>query len=98
MPNDTLASPFDSIESAQEFMNILAETILDNMKDLHRDHEIAVGEGEKRRAQALELALFKLKMLNCHVHKSRRMLNDLRTLRRLILDERLTAESVLASM
>jgi hypothetical protein len=87
---------FDSIESAIDFMNVLAETVLDAKRDLHRDHELAVREGQQRRAQALELAQFKLKVLNCYVFKSRRTLNDLRTIRRLLLNERLPIERLLA--
>jgi hypothetical protein len=93
---DQFEQPFDSIESAHEFMNVLAETILDAMKDLDRDRQSAIRGGEKRREQAIELARYKLKILTCHVHKSRRVLNDLRTIRRLMLDERLTTERALA--
>jgi hypothetical protein len=50
---DDIERPFDSIESAVEYMNDLATTILE---------------------VAADLALFKLKMLGCHVYKSRRML------------------------
>ncbi|MGA2113605.1 MAG: hypothetical protein ABSH56_02505 [Bryobacteraceae bacterium] len=91
-----IEQPFDSIESAHEYMNILAATTLEVMSDLKRDRDQALHNGDQRRAQAIDLAIFKLKMLNCHVHKSRRMLNDLRTLRRLILNERLTVESAAA--
>jgi hypothetical protein len=90
--------PFDSIESAQDYMKILAETILDVMQDLKRDQQAALRDGEVRRAQAIGLAMFKLKMLSCHVHKSRRTLNDLRILRRLILNERATVASLMATM
>jgi hypothetical protein len=90
--------PFDSIESAQDYMKLLADTVLDVMKDLDGDRQSALQDGQKRRAQALELAMFKLKMLSCYVHKSRRTLNDLRMLRRLILNERLTVEQLIATM
>ena len=95
---EAIEQPFDSIESAHEYMNILAATTLEVMADLKRDRDRAVRQGEIRRAQAIDLAIFKLKMLGCHVHKSRRMLNDLRILRRLILNERLSVESVIATM
>jgi len=98
MATDQIELPFDSIESAYDFMNVLAETILDANKDLHRDHVIAVRDGQTRRARAIELALFKTKTLSCHVHKSRRALNDLRTIRRLILNERTPPEKVIAAM
>jgi len=95
---EAIERPFESIESAQEYMTILAETTLEAMADLRRDRDRAVRDGEMRRAQAIDLAIFKLKMLGCHLHKSRRMLNDLRTIRRLILNERLSAESIMATM
>ena len=98
MTADRIEQPFDSIESAYDFMNVLAETILAAMQDLHRDHQSAMKDGLERRARAIELALFKTKTLNCYVHKSRRTLNDLRTIRRLILNERMTPEAVAASV
>jgi hypothetical protein len=93
-----IEQPFESIESAQDYMNILATTILEVMGELKRDRDQALRDGEKRRAQAIDLAIFKLKMLSCYLFKSRRALNDLRILRRLILNERLSAESVIATM
>ena len=98
MSAEELDQPFDSIESAQDFLNVLAATILDVMKELNAARTEAASEGASRRVQALELATFKLKMLGCYVHKSRRALNDLRILRRLIRNERLTVENVMAAM
>jgi hypothetical protein len=98
MSAEEIERPFDSIESAHEYMDILAVTTVEVMQDLKRDHDQAIRDGELRRAQAIDLAIFKLKMLGCHVHKSRRMLNDLRILRRLILNERVSMESVIAAM
>jgi len=95
---EAIEQPFDSIESAHEFMNILAATTLEVMADLKRDREAAIRDGELRRAQAIDLAMYKLKMLRSHVHRSRRMLNDLRIIRRLILNERLSVENVIATM
>ena len=98
MSTEEMEQPFDSIESAQDFMNVLAVTILDAMKDLNSQQQNALRDGRKREAQAFELALFKLKMLSCYVHKSRRTLNDLRMIRRLVSNERLTVEQVIATM
>jgi hypothetical protein len=98
MSTDTIDGAFDSIESAQDFMNVLAETVLDAMKDLHYQRQMAMNEGQERRARALELAMYKAKMLGCYVHKSRRTLNDLRMLRRLVQNERLTVEHLIATM
>jgi hypothetical protein len=90
--------PFDTIESAQEFMTILAETTLDVMKELNFEQQRAVLDGDDRRLRALEIATYKLRLLTCYVQKSRRALNDLRMLRRLILNERLSVESAMAAM
>jgi hypothetical protein len=98
MLTESIEQPFDSIESAHEYMSILATTTLEVLAELKHDRDRAFHQGETRRAQAIDLAIFKLKMLGCHVHKSRRMLNDLRILRRLILNERLSVESVIATM
>ena len=95
---EEIEQPFESIESAHDYMNILATTILDVMGELQRDRDRALRDGEQRRAQAIDLAIFKLKMLSCYVFKSRRALNDLRILRRLILNERLSVESIIATM
>jgi hypothetical protein len=95
---EQIEQPFESIESAHGYMNILATTILEVMGELQRDRDRALRDGDQRRAQAIDLAIFKLKTLNCYVFKSRRTLNDLRILRRLILNERLSVESVMAAM
>src|SRR5437763_12203039 len=97
MSADETVRCFDSIESAQDFMKVLAETILDSMKDLNHDQHAATQEGQLRQAQAIELAIFKLKKLGCHVHKSRIILNDLRTVRRLILNERQPKQRAMAA-
>jgi hypothetical protein len=98
MSSNGVERPFESIESAHEFMNVLAQTIVVVFGDLDRDRQIALREGQDRRVRAIELALFKAKMLNCYVHKSRRALNDLRIIRGLILNERMTPEAVLGSI
>jgi hypothetical protein len=98
MSAEQIEQPFDSIESAQEYMNVLAYTVLDVMGELRRDHDLAVRQGEERKAQAIGLAIYKLKTLGCYVHKSRRTLNDLRIIRRLILNERVSVESAMAAL
>ena len=95
---DEIERPFESIESAHEYMTLLATTALEAMAELSRDRDQALKDGEARTAQAIELAVFKLKLLNCQIFRSRRALNDLRILRRLILNERLTAENVIATL
>jgi hypothetical protein len=98
MSASDIAGPFDSIESAHEYMSILAATALEALAELKRDREAALREGADRRAQAIDLAMYKLKQLNCYTYRSRRMLNDLRIIRRLILNERLSVETIIATM
>ena len=77
-------SPFSTIESAEEFMQLL-----------HREIEKAYGEMEalltedagapSRQEEALRLVIYKLSKLKDHSEASQRLLRDLRTLRNLLL-------------
>lgn len=98
MYTEDVERPFESIESAYEYLSVLATTVLEAMGDLKRDQDVAARDGAHRRAEAIGLAMYKLKMLNCSICKSRRMLNDLRILRRLILNERASVESLMAAL
>jgi len=91
---DELVRPFDSIESAQEFMVLLEETIEEALRGVEHDLDRARAGGEERNAQALILALYKMRLLTTHVQKSRRILKDLRALRRLLLKERTVGAGV----
>lgn len=82
------ARPFDSIESAYEFIALLEESIEDAVRDVKDHVETAKADQDERRMEALTLALYKMSQLSAHTHKSRRILNDLRTIRRLLFHER----------
>ena len=86
-PSDPIY-PFDTIESAQDFMQLLEDSTLEALRDVERDFAAATAAGEERRIQALSIAVYKINKLAEHVHKSGRILNDLRTLRRLLYGER----------
>ncbi len=88
MAEDNVTEPFDSIESAQDFVTLLASTVTDSIRDLDEDRKAALDDGDDRRVQAIDVALYKLRLLDGHVRKSARILNDLRSLRRLLLKER----------
>jgi hypothetical protein len=85
-------SPFASIESAQEFLGLLLEVVDDAKQATNNDLQVEA-EAESRRKDALRLVLYKLDKLEQHLGSSRRLLNDLRTLRRLLLDERSSSAS-----
>jgi hypothetical protein len=84
-------TPFDNIESAQEYLGLLAQAIEEAVASVEEESALAAGEKAPRREAALRLVAFKLAKLGNHIGESRRILNDLRTLRRLLLAERLKA-------
>ena len=80
--------PFESIEGAYEYVSLLAEAALEARHDIAQERATARTDGAGRREQALQLAAYKLSQLGVHLNSSRRLLNDLRTLRRLLAGER----------
>ncbi len=81
-------TPFDNIEAAHEYVGLLAEAIVEAEAAIQEDIGEAKSQGAVRRAQALHIVAFKLEKLRSHIGTSRRILNDLRTLRRLLPEER----------
>ena len=81
-------TPFDSIEGSHEYVSLLAEAIEQARREVEEDAAQAAQEGAERRAEALQLVTYNLAKLSFHITTSRRILNDLRTLRRLLLAER----------
>jgi hypothetical protein len=79
-------TPFDSVEGAHEYLNLLLEAVLDAKGEIENDIKAMADPKYPRRLEALRLVLFKLEKLEQHVKTSGRLLNDLRTLRRLLLD------------
>lgn len=84
----SLESPFASIEDAHEYLTLLAQTIFETKLEIEADVERESNGNFPRRAEALKLALYTLSRLEFHMNRSRRVLNDLRTLRRLLFEER----------
>lgn len=82
-------TPFDSVEGAHEYLTLLIEAVLDAKKEVESD--LAINEANVslvRHKKALTVVLYSLERLERHMKISRRLLNDLRSLRRLILQER----------
>lgn len=80
--------PFDTVEGAHEYVQLLAEAVAEAEASVADDIAAAREQGAARQLDALQLVALKLHQLQSHVTSSRRLLNDLRTLRRLLLDER----------
>jgi hypothetical protein len=81
-------TPFDSTEGALEYVALLREAIEKARKDVAADIGRASAARVGRRLEALQLIAYKIERLGCHMGTSHRILNDLRILRRLLLDER----------
>ena len=80
-------TPFDTVENAHQYVRLLAETITEAKNEIAADLGTDQTHSERRR-QALQIVQFKLDKLEQHLQSSSRLLNDLRTLRRLLLEER----------
>jgi len=80
--------PFDNIESAREYFALLSRELDAAKHDTEADIAREANSQIPRRRDALRLVLYKLEKLEQHIKVSRRLLNDLRTLRRLLLEER----------
>jgi hypothetical protein len=81
-------TPFDDIEGSHEYVAMLAEALAEARRDVETEIALAEREGADRRKQALLLVSYNLAKLHLHITTSRRILNDLRSLRRLLLAER----------
>ena len=84
-------SPFESIEGAHEYLVLLSQTLAEARQTAEADIVEHSKLNAERRVEAIRLAIYKLEKLEQHIKVSRRLLNDLRTLRRLLLDERAEA-------
>jgi hypothetical protein len=88
------STPFDSIESAHEYIGLLCEALDDAHRTIGQEIADPCEFTGARHLDALRLADYKLKSLRQHFVASRRLLTDLRTLRRYLLDERMEERSL----
>ncbi len=89
-------TPFDNVETAHEYVSLLAEAVRQAREEVGEDVERAQAERAERQVQALQLVAWKLERLESHLASSRQLLNDLRRLRRLLLGEDAAASRVAA--
>jgi hypothetical protein len=80
-------SPFVNLEAAHEYVGLLLEAVQQTRGEVAQDVAAAVAEGEPRRQEALQIVAWKLERLEQQLEGSRRLMNDLRRLRRLLLGE-----------
>lgn len=88
-----MADPFATIESAQSFVALLAHAVGEAKRELEIDVQRELSLSESRRLDALRVALYNVDKLEAYMNRSGRILNDLRTLRRLLFQERSSPSS-----
>jgi hypothetical protein len=81
-------TPFDNIESAEQFVELLIEAIEESRRDVDADIALSEHNRSGRSKKALQLVSTNLAKLSQYMSRSRRILSHLRTLRRLLLQER----------
>lgn len=75
---------FASIESAQEYLSLLAQVIVESQQSVQADIQEQTEAGSARHLEAVRLIGYKLETLGHHIKASRQILNDLRMLRRIL--------------
>jgi len=86
--NTESIAPFETIESAQEFLGLLTQALLESQVAIEEDIRAQTATVSPRRLDALKLIAYNLERLSVHMTRSHRILNDLRMLRRLLHEER----------
>lgn len=81
-------APFENIEGAQEYITLLSQAVVESQEAVKDEIETQENCASLRHLEALRLILYKLDTLGQHLRISSRILNDLRTLRRLLHQER----------
>ena len=81
--------PFGTLESAHDFVTLLTAAVAQAKTELQTDVDRESENTDlSRRVDALRIALYNVEKLEVHLSRSNRILNDLRTLRRLLFKER----------
>jgi hypothetical protein len=86
--NPRIETPFESIENAQQYIRLLAEAVKEAKRDVDDEISLATLQTSHRRVEALCVVEYNLEKLLRYLSASGRTLSDLRSLRRLLHDER----------
>jgi len=87
-------TPFETIESAHEYVRLLASEVQVVRADIDADIAESFRVRADRRVDALRIVDYKLKQLEQQLGACSRILNDLRMLRRLLVSERETVPAM----
>jgi hypothetical protein len=85
---------FENIESAHAYVGLLRESVDEMMRMIEEEMATPREFTGSRQLDALRLVHYKLHSLGEHLIVSRRLLSDLRMLRRYLLDERGSEDDV----
>ncbi len=80
-------TPFDSLQGAFDYVSLLLEAVRETRGHVAEDLAQVATEGSERETEALKLVAWKLERLETQLASSRRLLNDLRRLRRVLVGE-----------
>jgi hypothetical protein len=86
--NKDFTVQFATIESALEYLGLLTMALLESREAVEADIRAQTPSASPQRLEALKLIDYNLEKLTVHLERSHRILNDLRTLRRLLHEER----------
>ena len=81
---DREKAAFNSIESAHEFLALLGETIDEALAEVQQEMTACELRQQQRQVDAWRVVHFTATKLGTHISTSRRLLNDLRSLRNLM--------------
>ena len=84
----TSDTPFDNIEGSHQYVSLLHDAIEEARREVDEEIAFSTDRDAERRKEALQIVAYNLAKLSFHMKTSGRLLNDLRTLRRLLLAER----------
>ena len=86
--SNRIETPFESIENAQQYIRLLVEAVKEAKRDIDDEISLATLQTSHRRVEALCVVEYNLGKLERSLSASGRTLSDLRSLRRLLHDER----------
>ncbi len=76
--------PFGSIQSTQEYLALLSETIEEALREARQELSACKFGKERRRLQAWQMVLYTATKLSAHIDYSRKLMQDLEVLRNLL--------------
>jgi hypothetical protein len=87
----TSNQPFHTIESTEQYLALLGETIEEALQDARRELSACKFTQELRRVQAWQMVVYTASKLSAHIANSRKLMRDLDVLRQVLEEARSAA-------